>query len=152
MRFTMSSWTSIGSPALGSPPPIRVKAEFKMCAKQSVQVSLSPTTSSVGWSSITKASSSVATLRHESISTCPSDWWGPRPWSLNASWNHGGSLRNDLPNGNGTNNSEACMILSQENLGQRVLASPPTGRQFAEQNSEYAAINSNKKRQHPRSG
>ena len=40
-----------------------------MCAKASVQASLSPTSWRLGWSSITSTSLSVPVLRHESIKT-----------------------------------------------------------------------------------
>ena len=73
-RLTISSCTSMGSPESGSPPPMRVRAELRICANESVQVSLSPTSSKVGWSSITRISPSTAGLRHASMRTCPSDW------------------------------------------------------------------------------
>ena len=126
----------------GHPLPFVSKPNSGCVQKDSVQVSLSPTTSRVGWSSITNASSSVATLRHESISTWPSDWCGSNPWFVKASWNHGGSLRNDLPNGEGTNRSEACMILSQEKLGPKGAG----GRQSADMILLRAARKSSKRR------
>ena len=41
-RFTISSCTAMGSPAFGSPPPIRVRAELRMCAKESVRSRKNP--------------------------------------------------------------------------------------------------------------
>ena len=106
------------SPAAGSPPPILVRAVFRMYPKVVVQVTLDPTSTKSGWSSRTNSSSGTAGRRHVWSRTCPSDWWGPNPWCRRVSWSQGGARRNFLPKGDGTSRLLAFIMGLLESMGQ----------------------------------